>query len=128
MTTLYRGMKVDPVDGLPLAEQSARGLGVRAGVDIPVDDFGLVPEGAGGMSVSPDAIENLPEHRRPPEHGGDGDDPVWEIDEEELGGLLAYTPDSDSARPHGFVEPAYQMPLEDYQLALAETRQLWRQC
>src|SRR5690348_7911240 len=116
MTKLYRGMKVDPVDGLPLAEPSARGLGVRPGIDIPVDDFGLVDAGAGGMSVSPDTPEHLPPWRRPPE----GDDPVWEIDEEELDAPLAYVPDEASAQTHGFVEPAYEMPLEDYQLALAE--------
>jgi hypothetical protein len=127
MAMLYRGMKTDPVDGMPLAEPTARGLGVRPGIDIHVDDFGLVDAGSGGMSVSSDAIENLPRHRRPHEHGGWGDDPVWEIDEDGLDGLLTYAVD-DALPTHGFVEPTYQMPLEDYQLALAETRQLWRQC
>lgn len=121
-------MKVDPADGMPLAEPTARGLGVRPGIDIPVDDFGLVDAGAGGMSVSPDSVENLPPWRRPPEHGGDGDDPVWEIDEEELDQRLSYVTDEAAPDLHGFIEPAYQMPLEDYQLALAESRQSWRQC
>jgi hypothetical protein len=128
MTKLYRAMKVDPVDELPLAEPTARGLGVRDDLDIPVDEFGRVDAGSGGMSVSPNAIENLPPWRRPPEHGGDGNDPVWEIDQENLGEQLAYAPDLALPTIHGFVEPAHQMPLEDYQLALAETRQLWRQC
>ena len=118
-------MKADPTDVLPLAEPSARGLGVRPGIDIPVDEFGLVDAGSEGMSVSPHTPANLPRHRRPPEHGGDGDDPAWEIDEDALGEQLRYVPDDDT---HGFIEPAYQMPLEDYQLALAETRSLWRQC
>ena len=89
---LYRGMKVDPADGQPLAESTARGP-----------------------------------WRRPPEHGGEGDDPVWKIDEGDIGDRLVYS--VDPADPmHGFIEPAFQMPLEDYQEALAETRQLWRQC
>lgn len=90
MPTLYRAMKVDHVDGMPLAESTARGLGVRPGIDIPVDDFGLVDPGGGGMSVSPDAIDNLPPWRRPPEHGGSGDDPVWQIGDEELLGAGGY--------------------------------------
>ena len=102
MALLYRGMKVDPADGLPFAEPTARGLGVRPGIDIPVDEFGLVEPGGEGMSVSPDMISNLPDHRRPPEHGGDGPDPVWEIDESMLGPQLAYEPDDET---HGFIEP-----------------------
>lgn len=119
-------MKEDPSDDqIPLVEESARGLGVRPGIDIPVDDFGLVEPGAGGMSVSQDDPTFLPEHRRPPSHGGTGLDPLWALEENKLEELLVYTED-DYLEGHGFVEPGYQMPLEDYQLALAESRQLWR--
>jgi hypothetical protein len=118
-------MKVEAYDGCPRVEESARGLGVRPGIDIPVDDYGLVEPGSGGMSCSPDDPGNLPHWRRPEEHGGTGDDPVWQLEENELGGLLVYTGESQI---HGLVEPAYQMPLDDYQAAIAETRQLWRRC
>ena len=77
------------------------------------------------MSVSQDDPTFLPKHRRPPSHGGTGLDPLWALEENNLGELLVYTED-DYLEAHGFVEPAYQMPLEDYQLALAESRQLWR--
>jgi hypothetical protein len=120
-------MKRDREDNLPLAEQTARGLGVRTGVDIPVDGFGLVEPGAGGMSVALDDPSALPAHRRPPEFGGDGDDPLWRIEESDLAGPLTCVPD-ELLPGHAFVEPAYQMPLEDYQVALAETRQQWRLC
>ncbi len=64
MPRLFRGMKEDPVEE-PLLEQSARGLGVRPGVDVPAVDLQeLVRPGEGGISVAPDDPQNLPEHRR----------------------------------------------------------------
>ena len=100
MATLYRAMKRDPLDGFPLLNPSARGLGIRPGIDIPVDDYGLVEPGAGGMSVAPGSPTNLPLHRRPAEYGGEGDDPVWSIEEDELGRLLSYVPDDRNPDRH----------------------------
>jgi hypothetical protein len=109
---------------------SARTLGARANIDIPVDEDGFVEPGTGGMSVSPHTPENLPFFRRPPEFGGTGRDPVWELD------LLAENPDNplrkltyraDPKNPehHGFIEPATRMSFEEYQQALHETHDAW---
>lgn len=77
------------------------------------------------MSISPDDPQNLPEHRRPPEFGGTGKDPVWGIGELDLGDLLAYRPDPRHTS-HGFIEPASTMTFEDYLQALHGTRGRWR--
>lgn len=70
-------------DGLPMAGPTARTLGARPGSppdgDIPIVG-GMVRPGTGGMSVSPPPPENLPPHRRPPEYGGKGKDPIWEFE------------------------------------------------
>jgi len=77
------------------------------------------------MSVATE-ISRLPTHRRPPEHGGDGDDPVWALDSGELGELLNLVPKDDDDHSRGwFVEPMTQMSLNAYQDALAETREAW---
>jgi hypothetical protein len=116
----------DDWDGRPRIAPTARTLGVRPDIDIPVDGRGFVEPGFGGMSVSPGSPLNLPAHRRPSEHGGTGKDPVWELAEDVLPGSLVYRSDDDMPDTHGFVEPASEMTLEDYELALAETRDLWR--
>jgi hypothetical protein len=45
------------------------------------------------MSVAPHSLENLPARRRPPEHGGTGKDPIWELDVTDLGEELVYRED-----------------------------------
>ncbi len=77
---LYRGMEETP-DGEPAIGPSAITLGARPHIDIRVDLSGSVHPGTGGMSVAPDTPSNLPRHRRPPEHGGTGKDPLWSIQE-----------------------------------------------
>jgi hypothetical protein len=57
-------------DGLPETGETGRYLGVRPVVDIRVGEGGLVGPGMEGMSVVPPPVENLAEHRRPPEFGG----------------------------------------------------------
>ena len=49
---VYRAMKRDD-DGLPTIEPSAKGLDVRPGADIDVDQQGNVIPTGKGMSVSP---------------------------------------------------------------------------
>ena len=66
----------------------------------------------------------LPEHRRPVEFGGFGKDPVWGIEESDLGPDLSYRPDPDRDG-HGFIEPARPMPLKEYQEAIERTLPLW---
>ena len=118
---VFRSMKVGP-NGQPLAEPTARGLGVRPGEDLPVSG-GIVKPGTGGMSVALGAPINLQPFRRPAEFGGTGKDPVWAIDPTVLGLQLRLIPDSPV---HGTVQPASEMSLEAYQAALAATAPLWR--
>jgi hypothetical protein len=121
---LYRSMK-EARDRKPDVGRSARTLGVRPGIDILVEPDGTVVGGAGGMSVAPDSAANLPSHRRPPEHGGTGKDPVWEIGTADLGEALVYHEDPVQPGVHGFVEPSRRMTLEEYERALAATREAW---
>lgn len=114
-------------DGHPAPGRTARTLGVRPGIDIPVGIDGLVLGGEGGMSVAPDSPGNLPAHRRPPEHGGTGKDPIWEIAADDLGGEeLVYREDPLMPGAHGFVEPASTTAFQAYETALLATRQSWR--
>ena len=123
---LYRSMRVAE-DGLPEVAPTARTLGARPGTDadIVVDAEGNVHPGTGGMSVSPNDPMNLPSHRRPPDLGGTGKDPVWCISSCNLGPDLQYRPDPKDPLGHGFVEPSRTMTLAEYQRALAETRTRW---
>jgi hypothetical protein len=54
--------------------------------------------------------------------GGKGKDPVWEIDTDDLGADLQFRQDS---RTHGLLEPARPMALDEYEQALAATREKW---
>ena len=115
----------ETLDGEPAIGPSARTLGARPHVDIPVDPSGSVHPGTGGMSVAPDTPSNLPRHRRPPEHGGTGKDPLWSIQERELGMYLRYVADAVPVPTHGAIEPIIPMTFIAYQQALAETAPYW---
>jgi hypothetical protein len=121
---LCRGMREAPGGG-PAIGPSARTLGVRPDIDIPVDPSGSVHPGTGGMSVAPDTPRNLPQHRRPPEYGGTGRDPVWSIQGKDLGANLRYVPDDILTAIHGVIEPATIMTLAAYQRALEKTAPYW---
>jgi hypothetical protein len=125
MSQLFRAMR-EATDGLPIVEQSSRGLGVRPGIDIAaIDGAELVFPGDGGPSVAPDDPRNLPRHRRPAEFGGTGKDPVWSIDEDDLGALLVFRVDPDNPK-HGYIEPARPLNVDSMQQALKSTRPNWR--
>jgi hypothetical protein len=124
MTTVYRGMK-DDGEGQPLCGTSARTLGVRLEGDIVIREDGTVGPSTGGMSVAIDDPRDLPPHRRPPEHGGWGSDPVWKIDVDDLPSSLVFRPDPEDPSRHGFIEPMETMMLDEYQGALAATRAMW---
>jgi hypothetical protein len=117
---VYRAMREDAAGG-PMAGPTARTLGVRPGVDIPVV-AGVVQPNTGGMSVAPDRPENLHPLRRPPVYGGSGKDPVWWIRTDALGVELQYRQDSPT---HGLIEPARGMSLHDFQQALEHTKPQW---
>ena len=122
--TLYRGMQETP-DGEPAIGPSARTLGARPHVDIPVDPSGSVHPGTGGISVAPDTPSNLPRHRRPPEYGGTGKDPLWSIQASDLGAHLRYVADAVPAPIHGVIEPSISMTFAAYQQELVETAPYW---
>jgi hypothetical protein len=85
----------------------------------------MVEPGTGGMSVSPNDPMNLPSFRRPVEFGGTGKDPVWCMGSCDLPSGLQYRADPLNTGGHGFIEPAYPMPFEDYQNLLWETQASW---
>lgn len=116
---VYRSMRPDP-DDHPALGHSARTLGARPGIDIPVTAWEVRP-GTGGLSVSLDDPRNLPLHRRPPGHGGTGKDPVFMLDEDDLGGGLLLRIDPDNAT-HGFVEPSTEMSMSEYEAQVRATR------
>jgi hypothetical protein len=118
---LYRAMREDPAGG-PMIGPTARTLGVRPNVDIPVM-AGQVGPNSGGMSVAPDRPDNLHPLRRPPGQGGLGKDPVWYISVDLLGGDLRFREDSVT---HGLVEPARIMTIDRLQKAIAATKPHWR--
>jgi hypothetical protein len=122
---LFRGMQ-QATDGGPVVGESARRLGARQGIDVEVDQGSMVHPVSGGMSVSPGSPESLPRHRKPPEWGGTGLDPVWEVSSDELGPRLLYRPDPARPDTHGFIEPSGPVKFAEYQDALAETRPKWR--
>jgi hypothetical protein len=123
MRTLYRSMKADQ-DGRPACGPSARTLGARIPDDLSPDAWGVVHPCAGGMSVTADDPRALPFHRRPPEFGGMGRDPVYKLAEARLVGPLVARPEADGAT-HWFVEPRSALPVDRFQAALCATRRDW---
>ena len=118
---LYRGMR-GAVNGPPELGSSASRLGARPGVDIPVDENGMVRPGTGGMSVN-ESPTGMPEFRRPPSFGGSGKNlNMYCISSCDLGPGLQYVPDVSG---HGFVEPAWNMSFEEYQAYLYQTQGSW---
>jgi len=118
---VYRAMRDDPAGG-PMVGPTARTLGVRPGVDIPVTK-GQVQQDTGGMSVAPDRAENLHPLRRPPAFGGSGKDQVWCLDVSQLGPDLRYRQDSLA---HGLIEPVRAMSLDELGEALERAQPFWR--
>ena len=122
---LFRSMKAD-TDGLPSVGPTARELGARPDDDIRVDVEGYVAPLTGGLSVSPVSAQRLPAHRRPPELGGNGKDPVWRLTSDLLPAVLRYRPDDEDPDGHGTIEPVSRMTLDAYQQALQATRGAWK--
>lgn len=121
-TLLFRAMR-EGADGMPLLEDSARGLGVRPGRDIIIDIKGMVHPKVGGMSAVPDNPSNLQIHRRPQEFGGTGKDPVWCIQCSSLPSSLKYIPDSPT---HGTIQPSNIMTKDNYNQLLQSTKVFWK--
>lgn len=112
-------------NGQPQTGQTTgRQLGARPDTDIPIED-GRVKPGTGGMSITPHSHDLLPPHRRPPELGGTGKDPVWKIGEKQFGDRLIIRADPDNPTRHAFAEPAHEMTWEEYLQALYNTAGAW---
>lgn len=122
--TLYRAMTPE-IDAKPRLDASARTLGARPLIDVPGDAGDVVDPATGGMSIAIGDPHNLPEHRRPPEFGGSGVDPVFAIETLDLAPDLALRKDPDGPSGHGFVEPVRRMMFNDYQEAIWATRPKW---
>jgi hypothetical protein len=114
-------MKSD-ADRLPRIGQTARELGVRPDLDIPVDPKGHVNPLTGGMSITADDPMNLPPHRRPVAYNGIGRDPVFTIEGERLTTFHSLRQDG---MYHFLVEPKYPCPFHDFQAAIHLTRPHW---
>jgi hypothetical protein len=132
-------------NGKPKVGRSARLLGVRLGIDIDIEEMPkdwldaqgyLRPEAerkttgelaviairsAKGMSTSL-SIEGLPAFRRPTAFGGSGRDPLWQIDDNKIGGDLEAVQDSAT---HVSIVPRVTMLLGKYETALANTQNDW---
>lgn len=126
---LYRTMKAAE-DHLPLVEDSARGLGVRAGRgegkdDVLPDAAGMVRPRTGGMSVTPEDPFRMNPLRRPRALGGVGKDPLFVLNDDGLGDALVFRRDPRDPAAHAFVEPSRPLLLASYRHALAETRPRW---
>ena len=139
----YRGMAEH--NGKPKIGRSARLLGVRPNIDINIeqmpvgclDEQGyLLPDSQRkllgdlvnvavrdikGMSVSL-SIEALPTFRKPSQFGGNGKDPLWQIDDSMITGDLQAVQDSPT---HVSIMPRVTMALEKYEAALANTQKYW---
>lgn len=126
-------------DGLPMIGTTGRYLGARRCGRVKdfeeINPDGTVDPGKGGMSVNPPPPTNIAPSRRLPKYGKDedgkigyGKDPVFELDTDDLPDKLRYRPDPDpkEAERHGFIEPSYRMPFEEYLQTVHETRTLWR--
>jgi hypothetical protein len=128
---VLRSMIADE-DGLPMLGKTGRYLCCRSSGkfrDLDIGEDGTVGPGDGGVSVSPPPVHNLHPSKRPPtsEHpDGYGEDPIFELETEELPGELEYRADPKDPDRHGFIEASRRMPFEEYQRAIQATRTLWR--
>ena len=109
---------------LPLVEQSARGLGVREGVDVTPDLSGYVNRNKGGISVAPYTPYNLQPHRLPRQLGGQSKDALFCINSANISFSGGLELELDSAT-HGLIGPNRQMKLGDFRSYLAATAPLW---
>lgn len=133
MPLVFRVMKKGD-DNLPTVEQSAKGLGVRAGVDIDVDGNGNVVLNGKGMSVSPNwrvvSVLRIPRRLRYKVPGARGSNNTFcfrtgdgPFQREAFAAGLELAPDSAT---HGCIAPTQVVLLGDFENALAATRPTWQ--
>jgi hypothetical protein len=69
------------------------------------------------------SIESLPTFRKPAAFGGSGRDPLWQIEDSQIGGDLEAVQDSAT---HVSIMPRVSMLLEKYEAALINTQNDWK--
>lgn len=140
MPLIYRSMLAD--GDKPLVGSENNNLGVRVRphprADIPVNPDGSVSPSTGGLSVNPslEALTKRPHlvprrlKNRFPGARGVEQLIIWRMGEGvfQAGAVadsLMLRPDKKAAPEHGVVEPERRMLLEEFQNALAATREQW---
>jgi hypothetical protein len=132
MPKVFRSMKMD-ADGKPVLGRSSTKLGVRVPADIAPDPANAVHPGTGGMSVVP-KLTDLPAelvprrlHNLLPRARGSNSLRIWAHGEGSfVAALVAQGLVRAPDRPgHGTLQPDQSMPLDDYEKALAATRDNW---
>ena len=119
---LYRATKSDP-DSKPRTGDTARSLGVRPRVDLPIDESGRVQPGNGGLSTAADDPRELPAHRRPKWLDGTGTDPIFKLRPILLPDTLTTR---QVGRPsHYLIEPTDECLFTIFQCHLWSTRPDW---
>ena len=119
------------VDGLPMRGRSARALGVRVPHDVSPDAAGYISPGTGGLSVAPDSMWHLPNHRRPRGMGrgstGPVQDYVFSIAPATLrDNRLVVRRDPVAPAVHALIEPLQRVRLEEFDHLLGATRPSWQ--
>ncbi len=131
MPLIYRVMARD--GDYPMVGDTSNRLGVRPGVDLPVDDLGHVYPQTGGMSVAPE-WQSLPFFLIPkrlrsivPTARGSNQNWCWKMGDGSF--VASVVADGAVLRPdgptHGVVEPSEATTLASFQLALRGTREAW---
>jgi hypothetical protein len=132
MPTVFRSMKLDSNDGMPLRGQTATTLGIRRS-DFDIDPVTtIVAKNGKGVSVSP-SCGQLPQSLRPRKFPGGlggknllcfklGTGP-WQAGMVASGIDLFLDPNDPD---HGFLTPALPMLLKDLEDAVDATRPLWQ--
>ena len=109
-------------NGEPKVGTRMTALGVRVR-DLHPRLSGLVDPLEGGVSVSPEGREHLPDTAGLVLDEGRGI--VFALDTDSLPRSLNYRPDPDD-ESHGFIEPASTTKFEVYQRAVKGTGDLWK--
>jgi hypothetical protein len=133
MPLVYRAMKRDD-DSLPTVELSAKGLGVRPGTDVDVDQQDHVIVNGKGMSVAPNwrvlPLWRIPKRLRAKVPGAIAPNNTYcfrtgtgPFLAEPFAPGLELVPDSPT---HGNLAPAKSVPLVQYLGDLAATRANWQ--
>lgn len=135
MPRIVRAMKSDGQYPLVAASKNALGAVIGGGRndDLPGDANALVRPKSGGMSVSP-TWRDLPGHRIPrrlralcPKATGNDLMDCWQFGDGPFtdGTVASSLSLRTDQLTHGVVEPSREMPAQEYQAALAATRENW---